>query len=59
MKIYERHYIEGMAVYEREVRSVEVTIVDSDDGGTGGGGGAQCKSINDPHTTTFDGLYVI
>lgn len=41
-------------VYEDVVESVQVTIQDS--ASNGGGGGAICKSINDPHTTMFDGL---
>ena len=52
--IYERHYVRGVMVYEDVVEEVEVTIQDSSP--NGGGGGALCKSINDPHTTTFDGL---
>ena len=66
LMIYEKHYVGGVAVFEREVTQITVWIHDTDStdgggngGGNGGGGaqsGAQCKSINDPHTTTFDGL---
>ena len=54
--IYQRHYVQNQMVHEEIVEEVQVTIQDSAAGGGGaGGGGALCKSINDPHTTMFDG----
>ena len=51
LEIYQRHYVQNTMVFETKISSVEVTIQDVNQGQ----GGAICKSINDPHTTTFDG----
>ena len=56
--VYERHYIGETMVFEAVIKEIRLHIQDIDaEAGEGAPvkSGAICKSVNDPHTTTFDG----